>query len=131
MVFAARPRQNEPRQRLRQAREWTGRKLARAIAIAQPEADDARIRFLERQPFGQSEDAVEEVSRHRDVGIQQENPAPLAQTAALVDRLGETAVVPTAPQRNAAPAPQPPRHFMTWRMVVDDHYLGRAAPDTR
>src|SRR5439155_20596694 len=66
-----------------------------------------------------------------DVGIQQADPSPLAQTPAFVDRPGEAAVGPAAPPRDAAPTPQPARQFMAWGMVVDDHDLCRPAPHTR
>jgi hypothetical protein len=74
--------QNKPGDGAQQRRQRTRRQLLGAIAVAQVKTDDSRVRF---ELIQERQDAVEKPFRGRRIGIQEQAPFSLTQTAAFID----------------------------------------------
>src|SRR5262249_6184355 len=123
LVLAPGARQGESRQSAEERRVRSARKLWRAVAVAQAEADDAGTRFRVGPSIREGQGSRYEAGRNADIGVEQQQPVAAAETAALVDGAGETTIAAPAAQRDARPTPQPVHQRMSRRMIIDDHHL--------
>src|SRR5207253_8772137 len=126
-ILATRARSRQAEQRARQRRERAGRKLRRAVAVAEAKADDAGAVVAPSQIVRQGEYAFEKPGRQTHVGVEQEEPVAAAESGPFVDSAGKTAIASPAAQRDAGPAPQLPRQLVARRMIIDDYDLDGAA----
>ena len=77
--------------------------------------------------LGEPANPIDEVVAQRDVGIEQQQPLPLAEADPLVDGPGEAVIAFPAAKRYAGPAAQSWDEAVGGGMVIDDHDLDAPA----